>query len=530
MADLGQLGNSPGADEARRKEAQDAAGRLQDAMFNVRRDACKALAKAGCFAEPYLEQLKVVSEKDDDVEVKKAARNALRELREQGVQVKKAEEEFKLPDPKQQQIDEQNQVWATRAGKQLQDKSWNVRKDGCKRMGTVGRAAEPYLPRLHELLEDDRPEVRKAAETALKKLKDTGVCLPEPEPVEEEPPAPAEEDVGALDAEAYEDGTAELDYASQPEVWHDEAVAPAVQVDVGPEWWESLPGGPTWNPEDAPSYESVLLDEQTRGRIIPKEEKVELDPKAMMRETAQSAAEEIQDVSNVVRRDACKVFGGLGKYAKPYLDLLKGTAEKDPAPDVRLAAKAALKELREDGVAGTGASAAAAAAAAKPEAKVSVMAPSPSWTGPVANFRIFDEVLPMNLASETMTPVEVVKTWEKWGVQGAGRVRFQVQLPEGAEQAEQEAAQTWMNPREDTVPLAPAVVRLEAKVGSVLSALAVALKQKVGQEDAYREERLNRRRDPRSKLWIEGPPMLRRSAPAPKGEQKAKAEEAKEID
>jgi len=504
-------------DDAQREEARAAAGKLQDPMFNVRRDACKALVKVGRFAEPYLQQLKDLSEKDPDLEVKKAARNAIRELREQGVQLKKAEEEIKLPDPKQQQIDEQNQVWATRAGKQLLDKSWNVRKDACKRMGTVGKAAEPYLGKLTELLEDEKDQVRKAAETALKKLRDEGIFLPEPE-ASEEPPPPAEEEAPAEDFE-------ELEEAAGAEA-RKAAAAPPREVDMNPEWWESLPGGPTWNPDDAPGYESLLLDEGARDRVIPKEEKVELDKRAMMREAAQSAAEEIQDISQVVRRDACKVFGGLGKYAKPYLELIKGTADKDPAPDVRLAAKAALKELLEDGVA---AAAAEKAAPAKPESKVTVLAPSPTWTGPIANFRIFDEVLPMHLEREAMTPNEVVKAWEQWGVKGAGRCRFMLQPSEGDQQAEQESAQAWLNPREDVVPLAPAVVRLEAKVGSVLSALAVALRQKVGQEDAYREERLNRRRDPRSKLWIEGPPILKRQAPAAAAKA-AEPKAAKDID
>mmetsp|Transcript_4497 Transcript_4497/g.10595 ORF Transcript_4497/g.10595 Transcript_4497/m.10595 type:complete len:548 (+) Transcript_4497:112-1755(+) len=525
MFDLDELENkdpSPDADEALKEEVRAAVENLQHKMFNIRRDACKVLGKAGRFAEPHLQQLKDISEKDDDLDVKKAARNAIRDLREQGVVLKK-EDSSKPPDPKQQQIDEQNQVWAQRAGRQLGEKSWNARKDGCKRMGTVGKAAEPFLPKLRELmLQDERPEVRKAAEVALKKLKDDGIFLPEPAQPEVFPEVAKEQNQHQAEEDAWRQGAedfAELGQQAAKEEFREmePAPVPAAQRQqvqpTGPEWWETMPGGPAWDQDARYDLDpQELIDQKARERVIPKEEKVEYDRKSMMREAAEAAGEELSHTADSVRRDACKALGGLGKFAKAHVETLKEMAKSDPALDVRVAAKTALKELRDDGVV-PAASASSQGEAQKPVTTLAIFQPAKAWIGPVAQFEVFEEVIPMELERESMTPAEIVQVWESWGVHGASRARFEVKAGEGIRPAK-------LNPREDVVPISPAVIKVEAKVGSILTAIAGALREKLAQEDAYREERMKKRKDPRSRLWIEGPPMLPKhmllpSAPPP---------------
>lgn len=65
--------------------AEEAASKLNDVRFNVRRDACKALAALGPAAAPFAPQLGQRAEQDEDWDVCKAAISALVALREQGV-------------------------------------------------------------------------------------------------------------------------------------------------------------------------------------------------------------------------------------------------------------------------------------------------------------------------------------------------------------------------------------------------------------------------------------------------------------
>jgi len=92
-----------------------------------------------------------------------------------------------------------------------------------------------------------------------------------------------------------------------------------------------------------------------------------------------------------------------------------------------------------------------------------------SWLGPRASFKLCDEILPMPLESEEMTPAEITDIWEKrWGIQLASRIRFVVLTG---------SRRRYLHAREDFVPLHPIVVELEAKVGSILYALASKLKE-----------------------------------------------------
>lgn len=65
--------------------AASAAVALRSEAFTERRDACRVLAQLKEAARPHLAQLLHISESDEDYEVQKAAKNALRSLRRQGI-------------------------------------------------------------------------------------------------------------------------------------------------------------------------------------------------------------------------------------------------------------------------------------------------------------------------------------------------------------------------------------------------------------------------------------------------------------
>lgn len=92
----------------------------------------------------------------------------------------------------------------------------------------------------------------------------------------------------------------------------------------------------------------------------------------------------------------------------------------------------------------------------------------------VARFRVLGEVLAMRLEREAMTPAEVAEVWERqWGIQYATKVRFEV--PE-----EWETDLKWLHPKNDIVPLAPHIVKLETtthKSRSIMYTLQACLKQ-----------------------------------------------------
>merc|ERR1712032_628683 len=86
-----------------------------------------------------------------------------------------------------------------------------------------------------------------------------------------------------------------------------------------------------------------------------------------------------------------------------------------------------------------------------------------------ASFQIRNEVLPMRLEREGMTPHEIAAIWEEWGCKFASRIRFAAQPGSSGGK--------WLNAREDAVPTSPAVVRLEG-AGALLDSLAAALQQR----------------------------------------------------
>uniref|UniRef100_A0A7S4PSD9 Uncharacterized protein n=1 Tax=Alexandrium monilatum TaxID=311494 RepID=A0A7S4PSD9_9DINO len=187
-----------------------------------------------------------------------------------------------------------------------------------------------------------------------------------------------------------------------------------------------------------------------------------------------------------VRRDACKALGDLADAGKaePHLQRLRDLAASDPDYEVKKAARRALQQLRERGVQprAAGPEAAAGASAGAPEDGRRA-----AHSGPTLLLRVFGDVLPMRTEREGVTPAELAELWEgAWGVQYASRVRFEA--PEGSPTRH-------LNPREDAVPLSPAVVTLHCGVGSILLALATALKSYgMLSEDEVGAERERRRR------------------------------------
>ncbi|CAK0897505.1 unnamed protein product [Prorocentrum cordatum] len=97
-----------------------------------------------------------------------------------------------------------------------------------------------------------------------------------------------------------------------------------------------------------------------------------------------------------------------------------------------------------------------------------------------ASLRVDGQVFRMQLPRALLTPREVAEIWEQeWGVHYATRLRFWADVPDEPGVGPRRAASSagWLNPRSDSLPLAPAVVRLEG-LGSILCALAVELRRR----------------------------------------------------
>mmetsp|Transcript_120439 Transcript_120439/g.268779 ORF Transcript_120439/g.268779 Transcript_120439/m.268779 type:complete len:308 (-) Transcript_120439:41-964(-) len=85
---------TPDPEELDRQAAEQAGQDLASGAFNVRLKACKTLSKLGAAAVPYLPALleRSQKEKEDDYTVRNAARDALRDLREAGFELRKEED------------------------------------------------------------------------------------------------------------------------------------------------------------------------------------------------------------------------------------------------------------------------------------------------------------------------------------------------------------------------------------------------------------------------------------------------------
>lgn len=85
------------------------------------------------------------------------------------------------------------------------------------------------------------------------------------------------------------------------------------------------------------------------------------------------------------------------------------------------------------------------------------------------NFLIEKEALPMDIEQTGATPYDIMQMWEiRWQIRYASRLKF-VAIPD----------RRVLNPREDSVPTHPAIVKLEG-LGSILSAVAGVLRQHAG--------------------------------------------------
>ncbi|CAJ1370631.1 unnamed protein product [Effrenium voratum] len=83
--DLEDVDPVPDQQEEELREAKAAAAQLSSEAFTERREGCRVLQQLGAAAAPYLQQLVQVSESDEDYEVRKAAKSALRGLKAHGL-------------------------------------------------------------------------------------------------------------------------------------------------------------------------------------------------------------------------------------------------------------------------------------------------------------------------------------------------------------------------------------------------------------------------------------------------------------
>lgn len=231
------------------------------------------------------------------------------------------------------------------------------------------------------------------------------------------------------------------------------------------------------------------------------------DPEKEKAQAAAEAAQLLADEAFTVRRDAVRSLGRLGLAAGPYLAQLVETAESDHDYEVRRAAKQALRSLRQHGLSAPREDTTTVALRRPPNEKrtqvttgasrppeegaVSFRAEPPDepeqlleeWTGPKVCFDINGQLLDMCLEKEAVTPAEVAEIWERqWNLHYAGRIRFIVKDADGESRC--------LRAHLDPVPLTPAVVVLEASVGSVLQPLAGVLREHGHLPPATVEKRL----------------------------------------
>ncbi|CAE7226306.1 hypothetical protein AK812_SmicGene18024 [Symbiodinium microadriaticum] len=83
--DLETADPAPDPEKEKAQAAAEAAQLLADEAFTVRRDAVRSLGRLGLAAGPYLAQLVETAESDHDYEVRRAAKQALRSLRQHGL-------------------------------------------------------------------------------------------------------------------------------------------------------------------------------------------------------------------------------------------------------------------------------------------------------------------------------------------------------------------------------------------------------------------------------------------------------------
>mmetsp|Transcript_49359 Transcript_49359/g.86944 ORF Transcript_49359/g.86944 Transcript_49359/m.86944 type:complete len:476 (-) Transcript_49359:36-1463(-) len=341
--------------------AAEAAAKLDDERFNVRRDACKALAALGPAAAPFAAQLGQRAEQDEDWDVCKAAISALVALREQGV------------------------VW------------------------------------LQALDEHEEPEVRKAARKGLKELEKDGINVKVKEAAVKKPV----QDTKHLQRE--EENPLEN---FQP---------PPPPATLGP---------PKVDPDDEARFQryreqkanrgTEVTDEPARQPRVAKQEYEEPKPMRVVRHRWKDEGIEEPEVLREAHQAIPVLNEGRGPSGPPLVIPSAPSAGRKPHPGQN-----------------------------KPE-ELQVW-DSSGASGPTVLCKIFDETLAMRLEHDGMTPSDLVEIWEKeWGITGASRVKFG---------APPEYEKRYLNAKEDLLPGPPSVVKLEAKLGSVLQTLALKIKR-----------------------------------------------------
>lgn len=302
---------------------------------------------------------------------------------------------------------------AQRAADSLSDPAWNVRRNACKDLGTMGEAARPFLQALKRLVDtDDDFEVQKAARCALKDLRAAGVCI------EKKVMNSARQELArdcSLDVLADDDGG----FGGSSSF-----TVPSEQVAVEANASEAVFASTEVPQVSKSSHESMISELRQAhpghvakcGTTVWSHEDVGQVAEA---DATYESCTILEEVSSSDKEDACK--------RRNYLE------KKPPMRD--------SQEVR--------------------------MPDDVAWSGHRVNFQINLDVLPMRMERESMLPTEVVDIWENlWGVQYASRLKFR---------AQPQCESRYLNPREDSLAGDPAIVKVEGAAG-ILCSLATALR------------------------------------------------------
>lgn len=386
-------------------------------------------------------------------------------------------------------VEEDPQVAEARLlGEDLNSSDSRVRWDACLALAKLGPAAEAHIPALERLSapkNEPESDVRRAAKKAIKEI--TTPVVRVVREVKELPPVPVEEvpieEIGVggsddavyevdrevaererLEAEAYARAQRAAYYAAgAPAATAGPAAsASAAQLSSGrPEVYApSVPEGEYPSTADrgsssvhgnrasrkAPSWQARMVSYSEappppRVKVEPASD--EEDSGVTRRKAQLAEEEELMNARKILQERRKKQAGGsvaFSSWANP--ENYKKPEEKQVTPaDNDTSGGAKKDKTKIDDLCG-------------------------DMEAVHLRLQIHKEILPMAIDSE-VTPSDLYEIWEKhWGVACASRVRFE-SLPD---------SDVKYLARDEVVPCAPTVIKLDAQRGSVLFALATGLK------------------------------------------------------
>mmetsp|Transcript_34890 Transcript_34890/g.108518 ORF Transcript_34890/g.108518 Transcript_34890/m.108518 type:complete len:459 (-) Transcript_34890:98-1474(-) len=357
---------------------------------------------------------------------------------------------------------------AQKAAEQLRVGEWRVRWDACRVLATVGAAAAPHARILARAAAKDKDaDVRKAAAGVLSALRAAGVELPK----------------GYLDEYAEEEESRRSEQKKQREAAWEERRRQREQAwaERSRELEEQDRREEERRRQQAQrEYEQYELQAGWREEEVPVPASASLTPvvHAPPQQTLQPQPQPAESVVAPQREAEPESLIRPGSFARP----IEGDSEEEETSEEEEEEQALEPQERAE-----------ASRAPVREAVASRVPGSVTWAGPRTNFQVLGDILPMRLERESMTPAEVTDIWEtQWGIPYASRIKFEAPL---------DSERKWLNPREDTLPLHPAVVVLHEKAGSVLSALATAFKEYAGMKaDEAEAARLKRLQQSKSTM------------------------------